>query len=84
MKLVFSPQAWDDYLYWQRTNEKTVARIHELIKAILRDPFCGIGKPEPLKQALSGCWSRRIDAKHRIVYRVLAGAIELVQLRFHY
>ena len=84
MNLTFSPEAWDDYLYWYRTDQKVLDRIHALIQAILRDPFRGIGKPEPLKQALSVCWSRRIDAKHRIVYRVKAGAIELVQLRWHY
>jgi len=84
MKLTFAPEAWEDYLYWQRTDEKILNRIHELIKAMLRDPFHGIGKPEPLKQAFSGCWSRRIDAKHRIMYRVRAGDIELIQLRYHY
>jgi toxin YoeB len=84
MNLIFAPQAWDDYLYWQATNPKIVDRIHELIKSILRSPFTGIGKPEPLKHIRQGYWSRRINAEHRIVYKVIEGAILIAQLRYHY
>lgn len=84
MNLTFAPQAWEDYLHWQATEAKIVARIHELIKDILRTPFSGIGKPEPLKHALQGYWSRRINAEHRIVYKVVEGAVLIAQLRYHY
>ncbi len=84
MNLTFAPQAWEDYLYWQRTDPKIVERIHELIKDILRSPFKGIGKPEPLKHALQGFWSRRINAEHRIVYKIVAGAVLIAQLRYHH
>lgn len=84
MKLTFSPQAWEDYLYWQETDAKIVARIHLLIKEILRTPHSGIGKPERLKHARAGYWSRRITAEHRIVYRVVEGGIQIAQLRYHY
>jgi toxin YoeB len=84
MNLTFAPQAWEDYLYWQATDAKVVSRIHELIKDILRNPHTGIGKPEPLKHALRGYWSRRITAEHRIVYKVFDGAILIAQLRYHY
>lgn len=84
MNLTFAPQAWEDYLYWQRTDPKLVGRIHELIKAILRNPFTGIGKPEPLKHALQGFWSRRINSEHRIVYKVVQGAVLIAQVRYHY
>lgn len=84
MNLTFAPQAWEDYLYWQKADQKIVARIHELIKDILRSPFAGIGKPEPLKHALQGYWSRRINGEHRIVYRVVSDAILIAQLRYHY
>jgi toxin YoeB len=84
MNFTFAPQAWEDYLSWQQTDRKIVARIHELIKDILRNPFTGIGKPEPLKHALKGYWSRRINGEHRIVYKVAPNAILLAQLRYHY
>jgi len=84
MNLSFAPQAWEDYLYWQRTDPKLVERIHELIKDISRNPYSGIGKPEPLKHALQGFWSRRINGEHRIVYRVAQGAILIAQLCYHY
>lgn len=84
MKLVFAEQAWDDYLYWHRHDRRTVERIHELIRDIQREPFAGIGKPEPLKHALAGYWSRRITSEHRIVYRVADGALLIAQLRYHY
>ena len=84
MNLVFSEQAWEDYLYWQKTDKKLVQRINALIKEISRTPHEGTGKPEPLKHALSGYWSRRINDEHRIVYRVADGALFIVQLRYHY
>jgi len=84
MRLVFSERAWDDYLYWQRRDRKTVQRINSLIKDICRTPFEGIGKPEPLRHALSGYWSRRIDDTHRIVYKVEGADLRIAQLRYHY
>ena len=84
MKLTFSDDAWDEYLYWQRNNPKVVKRINSLIKDIKRQPFEGIGKPEPLKQNLSGYWSRRISDEHRIVYKVENDSILIAQLRYHY
>ena len=84
MKLIFSEQAWDDYLYWQKTDKKLLERINTLIKDTTRSPFEGIGKPEPLKNALSGYWSRRINDEHRIVYKILDGSMLIAQLRFHY
>ena len=84
MKLIFSENAWEDYLYWQKTNKKNLKRINLLIQDIKRSPFEGIGKPEPLKYDLSGYWSRRIDDEHRIVYKVQNEAIFLSQLRYHY
>ena len=84
MNLVFSPQAWEDYLYWQQTDPKVVARIHLLLKDIRRSAHSGIGKPEPLRHGLRGYWSRRIDAEHRIVYRVSDQGLLIAQLRYHY
>lgn len=84
MNLIFARQAWEDYLHWQATDAKIVSRIHELIKDILRQSFSGIGKPEPLRHALQGYWSRRINGEHRIVYKVVEGAVLLAQLRYHY
>jgi toxin YoeB len=84
MKLVFAETAWEDYLYWQAQDKRMVKRINELVLAITRDPFVGIGKPEPLKHAFSGYWSRRINDEHRIVYRVESGALLIAQLRYHY
>lgn len=84
MNLVFAPQAWEDYLYWQATDKKMVRRIHELLKDTVRSPFEGIGKPEPLKHAFSGYWSRRIDSEHRFVYRVTEQGLMIAQLRLHY
>jgi toxin YoeB len=84
VKLVFSEQAWGDYLYWQKTDKKLVERIHVLIKEITRQPHTGIGKPEPLKHALAGYWSRRINDEHRIVYKVEGQHVLIAQLRYHY
>ncbi len=84
MNLSFTPQAWEDYLYWQKTDKKIIKRIHLLIQEIIRNPHEGIGKPEPLKHNLSGYWSRRITEDHRIVYKALDSEVVFVQLRYHY
>jgi len=84
LKLIFSDNAWEDYLYWEKTDKKALRRINKLIKEIKRNPFEGIGKPEPLKHALSGYWSRRINDEHRIVYKASSDAIHIAQLRYHY
>ncbi|EML9904305.1 Txe/YoeB family addiction module toxin [Morganella morganii] len=84
MTLTFSSQAWEDYLYWQNTDKKTLRRINELIKAAQRTPFSGIGKPETLKNNLSGWWSRRITEEHRLVYRVTNQGVEVAACRYHY
>ena len=84
MKLVFAENAWEDYLYWQKTDKKILKRINLLIKDITRDPFDGIGKPEQLKHALSGYWSRRINDEHRIVYKIQRDSLLISQLRYHY
>ena len=84
MRLIFSSHAWDDYSYWQNTDKKILKRINFLIKEIQRHPFEGTGKPERLKHALSGFWSRRINDEHRIVYKVSDDSLLIAQLRFHY
>ncbi|MBW1841318.1 MAG: Txe/YoeB family addiction module toxin [Deltaproteobacteria bacterium] len=84
MKLIFSDHSWEDYLHWQKTDKKILWRINSLIKEIKRNPFEGIGKPEPLKHALSGYWSRRINDEHRIVCKISSDAIHIAQLRYHY
>jgi toxin YoeB len=84
MKLIFAEQAWEDYLYWQKTDKKLLERVNTLIKDITRSPFEGIGKPEPLNNALSGYWSRRINDEHRIVYKIADGSVFIPQLRYHY
>lgn len=84
MKLIFSDYAWEDYLYWQKTDKKILRRINRLINEITRSPYEGIGKPEPLKHALSGYWSRRINDEHRIVYKITDDAVQIAQLRYHY
>ena len=84
MTYVFSAHAWEDYLHWQHIDKKVLRRINALIKEISRDPFRGTGKPEPLKHALSGYWSRRITDDDRIVYRVEGDSIHIAQLRYHY
>ena len=84
MRPIFAEQAWDDYLYWQKTDKKLLERINVLIKDISRTPLTGIGKPEPLKNALSGYWSRRINDEHRIVYKIADDALFIAQLRYHY
>ena len=84
MKLVFSENAWEDYLYWQRTDPKILERINTLIREAQRTPFKGIGKPEPLKHSFSGYWSRRITDEHRMVYKVYGDSLSIAQLRYHY
>jgi toxin YoeB len=84
VKLIFSDHAWDDYLFWQKTDKKILRRINTLIKETKRNPFEGLGKPEPLKHALSGYWSRRINDEHRFVYKVIGDSIHIAQLRYHY
>ena len=80
----FVPDAWDAYLYWQDQDKKTLKRLNQLITAAARDPFIGIGKPEPLRGELSGYWSRRIDELNRLVYRATDTEIVIIACRFHY
>jgi toxin YoeB len=84
VKLIFSEHAWNDYLYWQKTDKKILKRSNAVVKDIQRLPFEGIGKPEPLKHALSGYWSRRINDEHRLVYKISGDSILIAQLRYHY
>jgi len=84
VKLVFAEGAWEDYLFWQGSDRKTLDRINTLIKETCRSPFKGIGKPEPLKHALAGYWSRRINDEHRMVYKIADGSLFIAQLRYHY
>lgn len=84
MKIIFSEQAWEDYLYWQQTDKNILKRINALIKSIQQEPYAGIGKPECLRYGLSGYWSRRIDQEHRLVYKVEGDELRLAQLRYHY
>lgn len=84
MILSWAEQAWEDYLYWQEINKKNIIRINHLIKAIKREPFSGLGDPEPLKHHWSGFWSRRIDREHRLVYKITDDAVIIAQCRYHY
>jgi toxin YoeB len=88
MRLVWTRQAWDDYLYWQATDPKILRSINEVIKDIRRNPFQGLGKPEPLRHDLHGWWSRRITGEHRLIYRVSGKnetqQIEIASCRYHY
>ncbi len=84
MRLCSTPHGWEDYLYWQSTDKATLKRINRLIDDALRDPFAGIGKPEQLRHVLAGCWSRRIDDEHRLVYLVDGGDLVVMQARYHY
>mgnify|MGYP003382121824 FL=1 len=83
MKILFDEDAWKDYLYWEKHDRDMLDRINVLIREIQRDPFTGIGKPEPLRYGLSGYWSRRITSVHRIVYKVQGDALCIAQLRYH-
>jgi toxin YoeB len=84
MILCWAGNAWEDYLYWQKNDKKTLKRINVLIKDIVREPHSGIGDPEPLRHHWSGYWSRRIDREHRLVYKVTDSSIVIVQCRYHY
>lgn len=89
MQIVFTPHAWEDFVYWIDNDPDTVKRIKELIKSITDSPFKGLGKPEPLKYDLKGFWSRRITSEHRLVYRVTGKKgvdqiVSIIQCRFHY
>lgn len=88
MKLTFSSRAWDEYLYWRAEDAGLLDRVNALLKECMRDPFRGLGKPEPLGQNMAGWWSRRINREHRLVYRVTgsgdAQALEVAQCRYHY
>jgi toxin YoeB len=81
---IFHPEFRQDLRYWVETDRKVALRVLELLEAVLRDPFAGIGKPEPLKYVLAGCWSRRITQEHRLVYRVSGHRIDFLQARYHY
>ena len=83
-RLVWTPSAWGDYLYWQGQDRKTLKRINTLIQETLRAPFVGVGKPEPLRANLTGCWSRRIDDTHRLVYTVEGEDLAIIACRYHY
>lgn len=82
--LTFTPAAWDDYVYWQGQDKKTLKRINELVRDVMRAPFEGIGKPEPLRENLAGYWSRRIDDTHRLVYAVGKTHVTIIACRYHY
>lgn len=84
LKVTWTLAAWDDYTYWQMQDKKTLRRINALIKDTLREPFDGIGKPEPLKENLSGFWSRRIDDTNRLVYRIDEKSLVVIACRYHY
>ena len=84
MKKIWFDEAWEDYIYWQQQDKKTLKRINALLKEIERENFKGIGKPEPLQGELSGFWSRRIDDTNRIVYRIVEGRLEILSCKGHY
>lgn len=84
MRIIWTSTAWNDYLYWQSTDKLKVKRINKLIKSTLREPFIGIGNPEPLKHDLQGYWSRRIDSEHRLVYSFENDELEIIACRYHY
>jgi len=84
MKYIFVDESWEDYLYWQKIDKKMLKRINLLIEDISRQPYEGIGKPEPLKHNYRGFWSRRIDGEHRLIYQVSDDEIRIIKCRFHY
>jgi toxin YoeB len=84
MRLCFTPRGWEDYLWWQANDKAMLRRLNRLIEAALREPFEGIGKPEQLQHVLSGCWSRRLDEEHRLVYLVDGEELVVLQARYHY
>jgi len=82
--ICFRKRAWEDYLYWQQIDKTILKRINQLIKDIQRDPYGGLGKPEPLKHQFTGFWSRRINDEHRLVYTLMGEEIIIIQCRYHY
>ena len=84
MKYIFVDESWEDYLYWQKIDKKMVKRINLLLKDISRQPYEGLGKPEPLKHNYRGFWSRRINVEHRLIYQVNEDEIRIIKCRFHY
>lgn len=84
MEIVWQENAWEDYLFWQKNDKQKLKRINQLIRDCQRNKFEGIGKPEPLKENLSGYWSRRIDNEHRLVYKIQNNRLHIVQCRYHY
>jgi toxin YoeB len=84
MKLIFVDESWEDYLYWQKSDRKMLKQINDLVKDISRNPFSGIGKPEPLKHKYKGFWSTRINGEHRIIYQIKEDEIRIAKCRFHY
>jgi toxin YoeB len=84
MRLVFTPLGWEDYCHWQDKDKSTLKRVNRLLEDVIRHPTEGIGKPEPLRHVLDGCWSRRIDEAHRLVYLVENEDVVILQARFHY
>jgi toxin YoeB len=84
MNLLFTEESWNDYLFWLKNDIKLLKRINKLIKEIKRTPFLGIGKPEPLKFKLAGCWSRRINDEHRLIYEINKEEIRIISCRYHY
>ena len=84
MELVWQTKAWEDYIYWQHIDKKILFRINDLLKDCIRNPFKGIGKPEPLKGNLSGNWSRRITDEHRLIYCIKDNRLHILQCRYHY
>lgn len=84
MKYLFVEESWEDYLFWQKIDKKILKRINELLKDISRNPFTGLGKPEPLKHKYTGCWSRRITSEHILIYQVTDDEIRILKCRFHY
>jgi len=84
VRLAFTPHGWEDYQYWQAMDRQTLKRLNRLLDDTLRDPFSGIGKPESLRHVLAGCWSRRIDEEHRLVYLVDGDDLVILQARYHY
>ena len=84
MKFEFTELSWEDYLYWQKNDKQKLKRINELLRDISRNPYEGIGKPEPLKFNYAGFWSRRIDEEHRLIYRVVNDEVQIAKCRYHY
>lgn len=84
MEIFVSDEFEQDLLFWKKNDQKVVTKIHQLLSAIVSNPFSGIGKPEPLRYRLSGCWSRRINREHRLIYRIVNDELQLLTCRYHY